>query len=814
MDERKSSEEALAGASEEEWKASLSSFAPRILPCVCDPKARPSKGSGIEPGQAAKVPSLMTGAHVFCGMARWTSRPAATRQDTESWMSRKEHGILCRTGWMEGDGVIYAIDADLESDGEARLVLEVILQRLGKNAIPVRSRGSARWACLIREPGESAQAKRVIPMDSGVVEVLGRGGQLAVAGRHPSGSRYGWYQSGADGSSASLPGPAVIDAPEGTVDSVIELLSFMSHGSVMTSGDRPEGRNIGGTYSVGDPLAEWLKANADVIKVHPDGRIDLKCPWAHEHTEGGAKDKPQDATYFPAGLNGYASGGFRCLHAHSGAGGRERSLDELSAWARDRGWGGAVGEGVFEDVSQASLPQPVHVPVKGDGSIGRSELDSRLDASGWRDDAGKIASTADSIAEACLCPDCIGYDVRHDRFFGCLVARKAGETDAPWSPLTDSQLTDIRCHLERYGFKAKGMGFDVVSRCVELAGERRGMDSMLDHLSAYAPEWDGVSRWRTFFSGYCGATDDSDYLGAVGEYVGCALWERASCDGMDGVKADIVPVLIGEQGTRKSTLVKTLAMEERWTADIELDQPEAEVARACLGKVTVEVPELVGLGRRGAADLKAMISKAYDDVRPLYRSRLVRHPRRCLFVMTTNESQFLTDPTGNRRFAPVHTSGTLDIEGVIRDLPQLWAEGRELAKRRGTPLRTLDVQRLSQEATESATVVDDTDDQLNVRIGLLREAEKQPGYSRVAISIEYIMKHWLGWQSATNRGGRARDLAGKLQRLGMVSVRRLVPSYGGVMIRRCIWELKGCAPVTYVAPTSRESIDEDNPFGG
>jgi putative DNA primase/helicase len=44
-----------------------------------------------------------------------------------------------------------------------------------------------------------------------------------------------------------------------------------------------------------------------------------------------------------------------------------------------------------------------------------------------------------------------------------------------------------------------------------------------------------------------------------------------------------------------------------------------------------------------------------------------------VFVGTTNEASFLSDPTGARRFHPV-TVGKIDLEAIERDRSMLWAE--------------------------------------------------------------------------------------------------------------------------------------------
>jgi predicted P-loop ATPase len=83
-------------------------------------------------------------------------------------------------------------------------------------------------------------------------------------------------------------------------------------------------------------------------------------------------------------------------------------------------------------------------------------------------------------------------------------------------------------------------------------------------------------------------------------------------------------------------------------------------------------------------------------------------PRRCVFIGTTNNPQFLTDKTGNRRFYPVtvHSDGyaLLDNEKIVREyIRQAWAEAVHLYKEGNLqPFAKREVLELIRAAQESA----------------------------------------------------------------------------------------------------------------
>ena len=72
--------------------------------------------------------------------------------------------------------------------------------------------------------------------------------------------------------------------------------------------------------------------------------------------------------------------------------------------------------------------------------------------------------------------------------------------------------------------------------------------------------------------------------------------------------------------------------------------------------------------------MKQFISSQKDRFRASFDRRPKDYPRQVVFVGTTNESHYLTDPTGNRRFWPVRVTRQIDIVWLQANLDQLLAE--------------------------------------------------------------------------------------------------------------------------------------------
>lgn len=120
-----------------------------------------------------------------------------------------------------------------------------------------------------------------------------------------------------------------------------------------------------------------------------------------------------------------------------------------------------------------------------------------------------------------------------------------------------------------------------------------------------------------------------------------------------GCKFDYMPIFIGKQGTYKSTIVNWLAIHDNYAGDINTIEGK-DALDNIQGRWICEFSELLALVRtKDVEAMKSFITRPVDKYRTSYSKRTSEFPRQCIFIGTTNDSQFLYDKTGNRRYLPI-----------------------------------------------------------------------------------------------------------------------------------------------------------------
>lgn len=258
-----------------------------------------------------------------------------------------------------------------------------------------------------------------------------------------------------------------------------------------------------------------------------------------------------------------------------------------------------------------------------------------------------------------------------DRGWFVKLNRLSGELEIHLSrgivPMTDERLAEIRFTVA-YAANGKEPAKDKIADAVALIGERRSYHPVRDYLADL--RWDGVERLDEWLIKYAGA-EDTPLNRAFGRKVLSAAVRRVM---QPGCKFDAMLVLEGAQDLGKSSLIRALCHDEDWFTDqLEVGADAKATIEKTSGSWIIEMPELDGMGRRDTNRVKSFITTTRDRSRLAYGRYAVTRDRQFVLFGTTNESQYLSDLTGNRRFWIVRAHH-IDPAGLAEARDQLWAE--------------------------------------------------------------------------------------------------------------------------------------------
>ena len=288
--------------------------------------------------------------------------------------------------------------------------------------------------------------------------------------------------------------------------------------------------------------------------------------------------------------------------------------------------------------------------------------------------------------------------------FRSLPWRKISEPE----PLKNVDLSGLRNYIESvYGIAS----VNKIEDALNLEMERNQFHPIRKYLNNL--EWDGEERIETLLLDYFGA-EDNDY---TREAIKKTLVGAVARVFNAGVKFDLVLVLVGDQGVGKSTFFSTLGSE--WFSDSFHTMKGKEAFEQLQGAWIIEMAELSGLRQQQIEVVKHFITKQEDIFRPAFGKMVEVFPRQCVFVATTNTTDFLKDSSGNRRFMPVdvrkdHIKKDVFSKQLKLDVDQIWAEAVKLYQD-GEKLY------LSDKSSRIAKIEQSKHSQVDERTGLISE---------------------------------------------------------------------------------------------
>ena len=259
------------------------------------------------------------------------------------------------------------------------------------------------------------------------------------------------------------------------------------------------------------------------------------------------------------------------------------------------------------------------------------------------------------------------YELRYNTVKKIEEWRPRDGTYHEWQQLTDRDLN-------RMTFEQMHEG-----------GDGWGIDLQLYLHSSMIPQWNPLTE---FLRG-CGRwTGLVDHIGALARRVPTdyedwpQLFHRwflgmvAQWQGRDRRFGNmLVPMLIGAQGTRKTTFCRMIlppALHDYFIDDIKMDN--AEQVERVLGRMAlVNIDEYNAKTDREQAKIKRLLTERDVQVRAMRSDQYTMTQRLCSFIATTNDTQPLPGGDGTRRYLCVELTGVIDTDTPI-NYPRLYAQ--------------------------------------------------------------------------------------------------------------------------------------------
>jgi predicted P-loop ATPase len=323
-------------------------------------------------------------------------------------------------------------------------------------------------------------------------------------------------------------------------------------------------------------------------------------------------------------------------------------------------------------------------------------------------------------------------------------------------PVKDVDVVYVQ-HAIRKQYRA-GFSTDAVQDAIDAAARMDSRHPVRDYLNSLT--WDGVSRVDTWTQRYLGAPPGK----ATSDMGRWWLVSAIARVFKPGCRADHTLILEGPQGLGKSHAAQILA--GQWYQGTLEGVGTKDAKQGLVGYWIVEIGELDAFRGRAATQIKDFLTQPIDAYRPSYGRRIVERPRQCVFIGTTNDSAYLRDATGARRFWPIACT-RIDAPALRRDRDQLWAETLRIyhdgerwwpvGKDENEPLSEIQEDRYEGDAWEeliAVAVINRTELAVSDVMDVLKipvEKWDRPTQIRVAA----IMRR-LGWQIVRERRAGAR----------------------------------------------------------
>lgn len=662
-----------------------------ILPFVANPNIPKYEKSSIK--DPRKIPTLINSSGEYYGFVAWVSH-MTTPQEVEIWENEEDYGVCVVARH------VHAIDIDIDDSEYAGKIVDYLYFYfsivVGQPPVIRRRENSSRCMFLFslkqkkKDVENPPLAKHIINTGNGVIEFLFHKQHFCLFGTHKDGMRY-YIESENK------------QIPQLTEKQLVELINAINTSYVLkpdliryidklnkTTINAPSAEREYDAKTVSD-LIEKYKNDSDALAVLssssflgvlPNGAFAVTCPMETLHT---THTQISDAAYFPATADTRHT--FHCFHSSHGTVTVDEFLESIGHIAQEKKTIAAAFAEAQEEDDKKKRQEEV---LKNIQTIMTSK-------------GVEVTTSLHNMLLLLNNGELYGLPIfRLDNFTQQLeYSDNCGRT---WVKATDNHFITARCAYDRRFLRSnKGFPRQDFNSCIYESAYSRLYDSAVEFCKDIK-EWDGTDYIETLAEKITGAK--SEYHTAVFKYVLTAVYGRMS-NPHQFIKADAIPVLVGQEGVGKSTLCKLLCYNDDMFSDsFSFKLSQFDMIRTTLGKSIVEVAELSGLSDASDADVKQFITRTYDEWVPKYKEQSQRVTKRYMLMGTSNNARFITRGLGSRRWLPVTVKNTLfDFDWIKENKENFYAQAKHLYENCGGVQYKIAVE-LAKENIESYVIAD------------------------------------------------------------------------------------------------------------
>ena len=289
-----------------------------------------------------------------------------------------------------------------------------------------------------------------------------------------------------------------------------------------------------------------------------------------------------------------------------------------------------------------------------------------------RDKDGKLKLTISNFVK--IMQNDVRYSgIKYNEMRGKAEIHTVEKGEITIEPWTDADEAHSMNYIESaFGMYSK----DKHAAALRILFQERAYNPIVEIVDGI--KWDGVPRCTDFLHKW-GKCEDTPYTREVSRLLFAGGIHRLY---EPGCKFEDVPILMGDQGCGKSTLIRYLAINDDYFGELKVMEGQQAIEDLS-GKWIMEIPEMSAFTKaKDQEAIKAFVSRQRDSYRKPYDRNTTELYRRCTFVATSNDRNPLVDKTGNRRWYPVELKSNgyevFDHEDEIRTyILQCWGEARE-----------------------------------------------------------------------------------------------------------------------------------------